>query len=174
MFHDIGILKHGGIRRKRCGSNLMARLTSEQWERLKTKWVTGEYSNRELGEEFGVSHTAIKKKSVKEGWEIEEGKKRIKVAQSECGFIYVISVEDTSGKAFHKIGIAKHLETRIAGLQTSLPFDIVINISYYVDNMINEEKKLHAMYDGKRVRGEWFMLSNYDLEEISKRSFING
>jgi len=47
----------------------MARLTGEQWERLKTKWVTGKYTDSELSREFGVSHTAIKKKSVKENWE---------------------------------------------------------------------------------------------------------
>jgi hypothetical protein len=47
----------------------MARLTVEQWGCLKSDWVTGRYNNRELGERFGTSHTAIQKKANAEEWE---------------------------------------------------------------------------------------------------------
>jgi hypothetical protein len=47
----------------------MARLSKEQWGKLKAKWVTGKYADSKLGRDFGVSHTAIQKRAKKEGWE---------------------------------------------------------------------------------------------------------
>lgn len=46
----------------------MARLTDEDWQKLKADWCTGHYSNRDLGERFGVSNVAITKRAQKEGW----------------------------------------------------------------------------------------------------------
>lgn len=47
----------------------MARLADEQWNQLKADWCTGHYSNRALGERFGVSNVAITKRANSEGWQ---------------------------------------------------------------------------------------------------------
>ena len=47
----------------------MARLSESEWDQLKADWCTDYYSNRELGERFGVSNVAITKRAKSEGWE---------------------------------------------------------------------------------------------------------
>lgn len=47
----------------------MARLSPEIWEEIKAKWCVGKRTNRELGEEYGVSHVAIQKRAIAESWE---------------------------------------------------------------------------------------------------------
>jgi predicted DNA-binding protein YlxM (UPF0122 family) len=47
---------------------LMARLTKEEWEKLKAEYITSESSIRELAEKYNVSHSAINKKIKKENW----------------------------------------------------------------------------------------------------------
>jgi hypothetical protein len=46
----------------------MARLTPEQWDRVKSDWCTGAYSLVELANMHNVSNAAISKKSTAEGW----------------------------------------------------------------------------------------------------------
>lgn len=47
----------------------MARLSPEKWEEVKAKWCVGKRTNRELAEEYGVSHVAIQKRAIAESWE---------------------------------------------------------------------------------------------------------
>lgn len=47
----------------------MARLSESEWDQLKADWCTDHYSNRELGERYGVSNVAITKRVKNEGWE---------------------------------------------------------------------------------------------------------
>jgi hypothetical protein len=46
----------------------MARLSPEKWEEVKAAYCVGKRTNREIGEQFGVSHTAIQQRAEKEGW----------------------------------------------------------------------------------------------------------
>lgn len=47
----------------------MARLTAEQWEQVKAKYATGQYSVTDIAQEFGVSHTAVNKRAKSENWQ---------------------------------------------------------------------------------------------------------
>lgn len=47
----------------------MARLSETEWDQLKADWCTDHYSNRDLGERYGVSNVAITKRAKNEGWE---------------------------------------------------------------------------------------------------------
>jgi hypothetical protein len=47
----------------------MARLTAEKWAEVKAKWCVGKKTNRELADEYGVSHVAIQKRAIAELWE---------------------------------------------------------------------------------------------------------
>ena len=46
----------------------MARLSKEQWERLKADYVTGAYTLEMLAKKYGVTKSSISKKAKKENW----------------------------------------------------------------------------------------------------------
>lgn len=46
----------------------MARLTEEQWGKIEIEYRAGKRALRDIGAEYGVSHTSIQKKADKEGW----------------------------------------------------------------------------------------------------------
>jgi len=46
----------------------MARLSAEKWAEVKARWSVGKMTNRDIGEIFGVSHTAIQQRADKESW----------------------------------------------------------------------------------------------------------
>lgn len=47
----------------------MARLTTEQWDKVKADYITGRYSTRALAERHNVSNAAISKRAKSEGWQ---------------------------------------------------------------------------------------------------------
>lgn len=46
----------------------MARLTGEQWDVVKSEYITGRYSTRALADRHNVSNAAISKKAKADGW----------------------------------------------------------------------------------------------------------
>lgn len=150
----------------------MARLSDEQWSALRADWVVGRYSNRELGEKYGTSNVAITKRAKKEGWEKIGSIK--KEDHNSGGFIYVVTFKDSANKKFYKIGMAKNIEQRIQGLQTGNPFKLKIELCFYVESMSKIEREIHSCFNKNRKSGEWFGLSDKDLEYIVKRYSING
>jgi hypothetical protein len=50
----------------------MARLSKEQWDKVKADYITGRYSTRALAEKHGVSNAAVSKKANSEGWQVIE------------------------------------------------------------------------------------------------------
>ncbi len=84
------------------------------------------------------------------------------------GFVYLIS-----GLQWTKIGISICPEERIIGISSSVPFEVKIIAIVPTDNMLEMENMLHKKYAHKRVKGEWFLLSSQDIDEI--KSYIpNG
>lgn len=70
-----------------------------------------------------------------------------------------------------KIGIAKNPHRRLAAIQTSCPFDLVI---FYKrrrvrrELAVNEERFFHAFFRDKHCRGEWFRLDQADLQRVMR------
>lgn len=150
------------------------------WEAVERDYRAGLLSVREIGLAHGVSHTAINKRAKKHGWDRDlKGKIRAKaeIRLSEVdelespGFVYVIYI-DTGSEQFYKIGLAKHFSSRLSTHQCSSPFEMLVACCYFVPNMRHEERALHSIYSGQRVRGEWFRLSHEDLGAISLRSLL--
>ena len=52
----------------------MARLTGEEWDKVKADWCTGYFTGRQLAEKHGISHVAISNKAKSENWEKLEKK----------------------------------------------------------------------------------------------------
>ena len=80
---------------------------------------------------------------------------------------YVYLMTDTTN-GFHKIGISNRPEYREGTLQSEKPTIELVCTKQYPSRAIASaiESALHAVYAGKRLRGEWFELSERDLEDI--------
>lgn len=81
---------------------------------------------------------------------------------ADRGTVYVVS----DGRGHFKIGKTTNLEKRIQGLSCGLPFDLIVVHRYQTLTMSKEEARWHAFFSEKRVRGEWFLLSEQDIELI--------
>lgn len=80
-------------------------------------------------------------------------------------FIYIIHASNTST---YKIGIAKDVEKRLKGLQTSNPNKLQVVNKFYFDNASKIESDLHEKFKDKRLNGEWFNLNVCDLYNVVK------
>ncbi|RRD43550.1 GIY-YIG nuclease family protein [Comamonadaceae bacterium OH3737_COT-264] len=131
---------------------------------------------REIAGENGVSHPAISKRAKRDGW--VRGKVVERVAPEinsvdefeKSGFVYVIFIEDSAGEQFFKIGMSVSFTLRFSSHQCASPFPLRVASAYFVPDMRAEERALHARFGDRRVRGEWFRLSQSDLEEIAGRA----
>lgn len=90
----------------------------------------------------------------------------LKRYQAKCeeysGFIYLAHLESTP---YYKIGLSKYPDRRMSEI-ARLPISIVITHKIETNNMFALEKIMHETYREKRVRGEWFELSQSDVANI--------
>lgn len=71
---------------------------------------------------------------------------------------------------FFKIGVANDVNARVRALQTGNPVEIRIVFSHEIIDR-NVEKRLHKLFSDKRIRNEWFALTEkdiYDIIEVAK------
>jgi len=87
-----------------------------------------------------------------------------KKRQKSKGYIYVIK----SSEGYFKIGISKKPKNRIKCLGVTLPFPIDVIHTFECDDAPRAETILHATFagDGKWIRGEWFKLTDQNVERI--------
>ena len=85
---------------------------------------------------------------------------------SKC---YVYLMIDLTNK-FYKIGISNNPRYREHTLQSDKPTIELICAKEYPTRSIAEaiESSLHKVYANKRIRGEWFNLTEDDVKVISK------
>ena len=71
---------------------------------------------------------------------------------------------------FHKIGISNKPEYREKTLQSEKPTIELVCHKLFPTRKISEsiEKALHESFKDKRLRGEWFDLSEEDISNIKK------
>lgn len=74
---------------------------------------------------------------------------------------YLMKDENTG---YVKIGVSINPQLRERTLQSQKP-----TISLFATTKGNIERKLHDEYCGKRVRGEWYNLSEHDINDIIKQ-----
>ncbi len=73
------------------------------------------------------------------------------------GYIYVIHCTDTT---HYKIGMTHNsVESRLQALQTGNPKRLVIAMMFWTPDAKGDERKVHEVCRGCRVRGEWYDLS---------------
>lgn len=145
------------------------------WEGVEREHGANRRSLRDIGEEFGCSEGAIRKRAKRDGWIRGERQTKEKVVISKdsldrSGFVYVIYLDDSSSRRFYKIGMSANFSSRFDSHQCSSPFDVCVACAYFVANMRAEEKAIHQMFSSKRIRGEWFELATNDISIIAERS----
>ena len=146
------------------------------WEAVEREYRAGQLSNRMIAEKHGISDTAIRKRAKRDGWERERAARQqepVRLVSDEldrAGFVYVIYLEDTASERFYKIGMAASFTARYDAHQCASPFPICVACAYFVGNMRAEERFLHAEFSDKRVRGEWFRLTDVDIDQIAQRA----
>lgn len=77
--------------------------------------------------------------------------------------LYIIKCGD-----WYKIGTAVDVAARLRGLQIGNPVELTLYKSYPVERSFAIEQVLHKTFSSKRGIGEWFKLSEDDLEHIDK------
>jgi hypothetical protein len=97
---------------------------------------------------------------------LPDERQKLQFVLDDFTFIYLVRDRETG---FVKIGKSIDPQTRIQTLIRQATLQPKANdyvfIAYWLDrNFV--EKKLHERYADKRVRGEWFCLTNKDIEAI--------
>lgn len=95
----------------------------------------------------------------------ESHKESLKVLrQPQEGYVYLLAAG-----GFHKIGRAKDPRKRTETLAIQLPYQTELVFAVKSDDYVALEAELHTIFAGKRKNGEWFELSDEDLEYIKGR-----
>lgn len=86
---------------------------------------------------------------------------------SEEGYVYLLQFGDT-----YKIGSSKNVERRFRELKTQMPYDGKIIHSIATGDLGGIELYWHNYFKEKRLRGEWFKLSDSDVRYFKKRKLM--
>jgi len=68
-----------------------------------------------------------------------------------------------TGKNLYKIGKTHDLQRRLTSYHTHLPILFRVVRQYPAANMAQLEESLHIVFQHKRIKGEWFQLTDQDL-----------
>jgi hypothetical protein len=84
--------------------------------------------------------------------------------KKKSGFIYLVRAN--TGE--FKIGYSVDVQKRLKAFSVQPPFEYELIHSIPVDDMAQAELMLHEKFLDKRIRGEWFKLSDEDVFEIAQ------
>jgi hypothetical protein len=87
------------------------------------------------------------------------------------GGIYLFSIKEMPG--YYKVGASKAVQRRLAGYNTAMPFTVILEFFVEHPNYRLVERLLHRKFKNKRIKGEWFTLSNDDVAQI-KHILLDG
>lgn len=116
-------------------------------------------------EDFGFIEKVFsgKKNRTANIYKLSEKWKEISVSKIENdGYVYLVKLDK-----YYKIGVSISPDSRLQEF-TLLPYPLEYICIEKVNNFKQVEKDLHKLYSQKRVRGEWFLLQQSDIERIIK------
>ena len=106
--------------------------------------------------------------TLREEFNSEFAKSRPKKEENLYQGVYFVR----SGDGLIKIGCTADLPTRFKALQSAIPTDLEIVAFYRCDNVYEREREFHELFKDKKVKGEWFELSDEDVEMLLVRQPI--
>lgn len=84
-------------------------------------------------------------------------------ARRRTGYIYVLESDD----GYYKIGQTGSLQNRVKALKIQLPFKVHLLHRVAVSDPSAAERQLHQRFKDRRMNGEWFRLSQEDVEWLT-------
>jgi len=82
--------------------------------------------------------------------------------QARMGYVYLLQADN----GLYKIGQTKVIDQRIKQLVVSLPYELELVLTIESEFYKEIEATFHEQFADKRARGEWFELSEADIEHI--------
>jgi Meiotically up-regulated gene 113 len=168
-----------------CCFHRLLRLKEFSFDECLNAWIKGAFGNEDMTNSYQESSdhlvaaglVFVKTPFIRErlsAIEQEESEKKteaelelLRRSKFDC-FIYLM--EDLRNKTF-KIGRSKTPGQRERTLQSEVP-QIVIRLSIPAEE--SNERQLHNRFQNKRLRGEWFALTNEDLVWMVEFLKANG
>lgn len=77
------------------------------------------------------------------------------------GYIYILQAGP-----HYKIGRTKDLGNRFKSVRLQLPFPVKLVMAFETPTCVALEKALHEIFRGRRENGEWFRLTDSELDVI--------
>jgi hypothetical protein len=84
--------------------------------------------------------------------------------KTDVGYIYILKAEN----GLYKIGKSKNPGSRINSIRTSSPVKLEVYKVFLSSEYNRQEKHLHRMFANLRELGEWFRLTDEELETINE------
>jgi hypothetical protein len=104
-----------------------------------------------------------------EGYVARKELEKTKIRAKKAGYVYLIS-----GGGYFKIGQTQHIEKRIKQVGTKLPFKIEYLHWIETNDMDGLEAYWHQYFVDKREEGEWFTLSDEEVEKFCEKDIMNS
>ncbi|ARF11800.1 hypothetical protein Klosneuvirus_2_236 [Klosneuvirus KNV1] len=88
----------------------------------------------------------------------------------KSGFLYIIRVHKQKEKLKYKYKIGRSIDVnnRVNTLQTANAEQLIVIRKYTCMNVVKLEKVVHDRFKECKIRGEWFLFSDNDLERCMK------
>lgn len=94
--------------------------------------------------------------------------------QNKNGYVYVLSYNEDSGLKYYKIGCSLRPEYRNKRLSSLSAFPTKLIHIIECKNMFKTERYFHNKFANRRLNGEWFALTNDDLNYLKSFKYINN
>lgn len=128
-----------------------------QWLELRLKCMTHMWMLEQNYKAFPVYHMVTLPADATPLTEITEKPKALR------GYVYLLKM--VNGE-YYKIGRTKNYQNRLETFGVKLPFPVEYEYILQAKDMYQLERELHQRFADKRVGGEWFALSQADIDYI--------
>ncbi len=137
---------------------------SENSESIEGK--VSDLKSQKVLQDFSSKYLSLVKKHVKNYDEIKSDNSKFDSDQQEEDCFVYLMVDTTN--SYYKIGISNSPKYREKTLQSEKPtIELICSKSFINRKMcLTIEQQLHKTFESKRIRGEWFNLSNNDVEKV--------
>lgn len=138
------------------------------------KWTVGEFSHInssrsaywqvicDCGKSATVSAQSLKKVQSTQCRDCSrKDKTAIYNSGNKLKFLYVFKINE-----YYKIGVTDNPSARYNQFNRNSPY--LVEVILIASNRVDLEKELHTQFKAKQIKGEWFKLDVYDIQNLQK------
>jgi len=115
----------------------------------------------------GQDKTIDKFLSMNDGTHVrEQNPQNGRRQRTMAGYVYLLK----SGESY-KIGHARNVTNRMLQIKPAMPHEVVLVDSIYTEDRYELEASMHEFFADKRLNGEWFNLSDSDVEMFKSEAW---